>query len=95
MVGAREARRLLKRVGVLPEREKGVVERGGSVATAVFGDTLCMRGLGLRAACFSSTVPAEARLARSWSVRSSPVLVVLRFVPVCGFNPSTVADNGI
>lgn len=29
IVGAREARRMLKRVGVRPEREKGVVERGG------------------------------------------------------------------
>lgn len=29
-VGAREARLRLKRVGVRPEREKGVVDRGGS-----------------------------------------------------------------
>lgn len=29
-VGAREARRRLKSVGVRPDSEKGVVERGGS-----------------------------------------------------------------
>ena len=38
IVGARDARRALNSVGVRPEREKGVVERGGSDATAVAGD---------------------------------------------------------
>lgn len=84
-VGAREAR--LNRVGVRPESEKGVVERGGSVATAVPGDVDIMRGLGLRPA-FSS--PAAARLCLSCSDNISPVLVVLRFVPVCGLSPTTV-----
>lgn len=86
-VGARDAR--LKRVGVRPEREKGVVERGGSVVpTAVTpGETDVMRGLGLRAA-FSS--PAAARFNLSCSDSISPVLAVLLFVPVCGFSPTTV-----
>ena len=85
MVGAREAR--LNRVGVRPDREKGVVERGGSVVfTAVWpGETEVMRGLGLRA--FS---PVAARFSLSWSESISPVLAVLRFVPVCGLSPTTV-----
>ncbi len=41
-VGARDARRLAKSVGVRPEREKGVEERGGSDPTAVPGDTDAM-----------------------------------------------------
>ena len=87
MVGAREAR--LKRVGVRPESENGVVERGGSVVpTAVFpGEVEMTRGLGLRAV-FSS--PAAARFCLSWSESISPVLVVLRLVPVCGLRPTTV-----
>lgn len=56
-----------------------MVERGGSVATAVPGDVEGKRGLGLRAA-FSS-MPVAPRLARSWS-NMSVVLAVLRFVPV-------------
>ena len=89
MVGAREAR--LKIVGVRPESENGVVERGGSDATAVlgvyvFGETERMRGLGLLPFSF----PTAAKLFRSCSGKSSLVLVVLRFVPVCGFSPTTV-----
>ena len=76
IVGAREARRVLKRVGVRPDKEKGVVERGGSVATAVPGDVDCIRGLGLRA--FSSIPPALRLVWSSMSV----VLVVLRLVAV-------------
>lgn len=38
IVGARDARRALNKVGVRPESENGVVERGGSLATAVAGD---------------------------------------------------------
>lgn len=60
MVGAREARRA-NSVGVRPEREKGVVERGGSDATAVPGEVDIIRGLGLRAA-FSLSVAARVRL---------------------------------
>ena len=87
-VGAREAR--LKSVGVRPESENGVVDRGGSVVpTAVCpGETDRMRGLGLRAA-FSSNPPA-ARFCLSWSLSISPVLAVLRFVPVPGLRPTTV-----
>lgn len=59
IVGAREARRWLKRVGVRPEREKGVVERGGSVATAVPGEVEAILGLGLRAAAAFSSPPAD------------------------------------
>lgn len=76
-VGAREARRAPNNVGVRPDRENGVVERGGSDPTAVAGETgLC--GLGLRAA-FSSM---EARLRLSCSDNISPVLAVLLFVPL-------------
>lgn len=85
MVGARDARRAPNSVGVRPDRENGVVERGGSEPTAVVGDTgLC--GLGLRAA-FSSM---EARLCLSWSDSISVVLVVLLFVPIWGVKPTTV-----
>jgi hypothetical protein len=43
-VGARDARLRLKRADVRPEREKGVVDRGGSrsgLFTAVAGDGMC------------------------------------------------------
>jgi hypothetical protein len=40
-VGARDARLRLKSVGVRPESEKGVVERGGSYAA--FGDAEATR----------------------------------------------------
>jgi hypothetical protein len=77
MVGARDARLAPNNVGVRPDKEKGVVERGGSEPTAVVGEAgLC--GLGLRAA-FSSM---EARLRLSCSDNSSPVLAVLLLVPV-------------
>ena len=89
IVGAREARRMLKSVGVRPESENGVVERGGSDATAVCvpGEVDMTRGLGLRPAFSLSTV---ARFCLSWSDMRSAVLVVLRFVPMCGFMPTTV-----
>lgn len=77
MVGAREAR-LANSVGVRPDREKGVVERGGSVeATAVVGET-GLPGVGLRGD-FSSI---DDRFRLSCSEIISPVLVVLLFVPV-------------
>ena len=85
IVGARDARRALNKADVLPDNEKGVVERGGSDPTAVDGDTAAW-GLGLRAA-FSSN---EARLCRSWSDSSSPVLAVLRFAAEFGLRPTTV-----
>lgn len=83
IVGARDARRALNSVGVRPDKENGVVERGGSEATTVAGDAT---GLGLRAA-FSSVA---ARLCLSWSDKSSPVLVVLRFAAELGFRPTTI-----
>ena len=77
MVGAREARRA-NNVGVRPDIEKGVVERGGSVeATAVVGET-GLPGVGLRGD-FSSI---DDRFRLSCSDIISPVLVVLLFVPV-------------
>jgi hypothetical protein len=96
-VGAREARRMLKRVGVRPEIEKGVVERGGSYSPAG-GDADAIRSLsspGVRGrglvetppARFSS--PAAARACFSWSLSISPVLVVLRFTAF-GWRPTTV-----
>lgn len=86
MVGARDARRALKSVGVRPDSENGVVERGGS--TAVAGDiAVCgLCGLGLRTA-FSS---APDRFCLSWSDNSSLVLVVLRFAAEFGLRPTTV-----
>lgn len=87
MVGAREARLAPKTVGVRPERENGVVERGGSEPTAVVGE-MAWWGLGLRAAAAFSSM--EDRLRLSCSEGISLVLAVLLFVPVCGFSPTTV-----
>lgn len=44
-VGARDARLMLNSVGVRPDKEKGVVDRGGSYpSTAVGGDADATRG---------------------------------------------------
>lgn len=96
IVGAREARRRLNSVGVRPESENGVVERGGSYS-AVGGDVDAIRSLstpGVRGrglverppARFSS--PAIARACFSWSFNISLVLAVLRF-PAFGWRPTT------
>lgn len=84
-VGARDARRALKSVGVRPDRENGVVERGGSDPTTVAGDATVL-GLTLRAAF--SLVPD--RFCLSCSDKSSLVLAVLRLTVELGFNPTTV-----
>lgn len=88
IVGARDARRALNSVGVRPDSENGVVERGGSDATTVAGDTAVygLWGLGLRAV-FSSV---EARLYLSCSDNSSLVLAVLRFAAELAVRPTTV-----
>ena len=45
MVGARDARFMLNNVGVRPDKENGVVDRGGSdPSTAVGGETDATRG---------------------------------------------------
>jgi len=45
IVGARDARFVLNNVGVLPDSENGVVDRGGSYpSTAVGGDADATRG---------------------------------------------------
>lgn len=80
-VGARDARFKLNKVGVRPDSEKGVDDRGWSSAggepTLVPSDMGVMKfGLVERAPCFSS-VAAKCRF--SCSPTKSPVLAVLRF----------------
>ena len=96
-VGARDARLMLNRVGVRPESEKGVVERGGwpsadgGDATRVASDAFAGRGLVERPPFSSWSLPTVARLRLSWSLINSPVLAVLRFVPPpSGLRPTTV-----
>lgn len=97
IVGAREARRRLNSVGVRPESENGVVERGGSYS-ATGGDADAIRSLstpGVRGrglverppTRFSS--PAATRACFSGSFSMSAVLVVLR-LPGFGWRPTTV-----
>lgn len=91
-VGARDARFMLNRVGVRPDREKGVVGRslfGEVEATCVCSDMPGVRrGEVERPAAFSSVA---ARFRLSCSVKSSPVLAVLRFVCIpSGLRPTTV-----
>lgn len=90
IVGALDARFRLKRVGVRPEREKGVVERGGFSS----GEAAALRlsgGRGLverRPNSLSSEFPTAERLRLSCSGNASAVLAVLRFVS--GLRPTTV-----
>lgn len=95
-VGAREARLRLKRVGVRPEREKGVDERGarsipsvGDVdATLVWSDRAAVAGLGAGLVERRPlSLPDPAKLALSWS--DTPVLEVLLFV-IPPSRPTTV-----
>jgi hypothetical protein len=94
-VGAREVR-LLNKVGVRPDNENGVVERGvsyPSVAGLDVGIRLPFspfdgpKGLGERLSPnFSSASPARSPLSKfkfSW-------LVILRFPPLFGWRPTTV-----
>ena len=96
MVGAREARFRLNKVGVRPEREKGVDERGtGSIpsagdadATRVWSDKAAVVGrcTGLVEPSFSLLEVARLIL----SLSDTPVLEVLLFVAFPSLRPTTV-----
>jgi len=96
-VGAEGARLISNRVGVRPESEKGVVERGGwpsadgGDATRVASETFATQGLVERPPFSSWSLSTVARLRLSWSLISSLVLAVFRFVPPpSGLRPTTV-----
>jgi hypothetical protein len=96
-VGARDPRFVLNNVGVMPDRENGVVERGAlpsPASTWVWSDMtpgvigVCGRGLVERLSPLTFSSPMLARLG---SLIPSFVLFVLRLVPPpVGDSPMTV-----
>ncbi len=94
IVGAREARFRLKRVGVRPEREKGVDERGArsipsagdADATRVWSDNAAVAGRGTGLVERGSLEAARLSL----SCSETPVLEVLLFVIPPSLRPTTV-----